>query len=59
MSWSRPEGKRRTSPAENNKSEAELFKIIYSGVPDQGMPAYGDTLGKDNIWRLIAFIQAQ
>lgn len=41
------------------KPDADLFKVIYSGADQSGMPAYGDTLGKVNIWRLIAFIQAQ
>jgi len=41
------------------KPDADLFKIIYSGADENGMPAYGDTLGKDKIWKLITFIQAQ
>lgn len=41
------------------KPDAELFKTIYSGIDANGMPAYGDTLGKDRIWKLITFIQAQ
>lgn len=40
------------------KSDAELFKITYVGIDENGMPAYGDSLGKDKIWKLITFIQS-
>jgi len=40
------------------KSDAELFKITYIGIDENGMPAYGDSLGKDKIWKLITFIQS-
>lgn len=38
------------------KSEADVFKVIYGGIPANGMPAYGDSLGKDRVWKLTSFI---
>lgn len=38
------------------KSEEDIFKVIYSGVQTGGMPAFGDSLGKDRIWKLTTFI---
>lgn len=41
------------------KSDADLFKIIHGGIDENGMPAYGDTLGADRIWKLVTFIQSR
>jgi cytochrome c oxidase cbb3-type subunit 2 len=42
-----------------NKPDAEIFKIIYSGVQTAGMPSFGDNLGTDRIWKLTTFIVAR
>lgn len=42
----------------SGKPDDELFKITYTGIAENGMPAYGDSLGKDKIWKLITFIQS-
>jgi cytochrome c oxidase cbb3-type subunit 2 len=38
-------------------SEADLFTVIFSGNIDGGMPAYGDSLGKEKVWKLVTFIK--
>jgi len=40
------------------KPETELFRIVFGGIPDGGMPAFGDTLGKDKTWKVVTFIQS-
>lgn len=37
--------------------DAEIFTIIYSGVTDKGMPAFGTTLGKDRVWKVTSFLK--
>lgn len=41
------------------KSEEEIFKTIYSGVQTGGMPAFGETMGKERIWKLTTLIIAR
>ena len=36
--------------------DAELFEIIYNGIPDGGMPPFS-TLGTDKVWQLTNFLQ--
>ena len=36
--------------------EDELFEIIYTGVPDGGMPPYS-SIGADKVWKLVNFIK--
>ena len=36
--------------------EAELFEIIYSGIPDGGMPGFS-SLGNDKVWKLVNFLK--
>jgi len=38
-------------------SEAELFKATFSGIPAGGMPAFGDSLGKDKVWKVVTFLK--
>jgi cytochrome c oxidase cbb3-type subunit 2 len=40
-------------------SDADLFKPIFSGVEAGGMPAFGDSLGKDRVWKIVTFIKKQ
>ena len=39
--------------------ESELFQVVYSGKSGGGMPAFGDSLGKEKIWKAITFIQSK
>ncbi len=36
----------------------ELFDTIADGLPDDGMPGFS-RLGRDRIWKLVAFLQAE
>ncbi|WP_303722790.1 cytochrome-c oxidase, cbb3-type subunit II [Malonomonas rubra] len=40
----------------DNYEEEELFKIIYNGIPDGGMPSFS-ALGSDKVWQLTNFIK--
>lgn len=37
---------------------AQIYKSIYEGRP-KGMPAWGRALPRDDIWKIVAYIQAQ
>lgn len=39
-----------------NYADAELFEIIYNGIPDGGMPSFS-ALGTDKVWKLTNFIR--
>lgn len=39
-----------------NYDEAVLFQLIYSGIPDNGMPGFS-SLGADKVWKLVNFIK--
>jgi cytochrome c oxidase cbb3-type subunit 2 len=45
--------------AELTKSEGEVFSSIYQGLDRLGMPAFGDTLGKEKIWKVITYLSSQ
>lgn len=36
--------------------EDELFQIIFNGIPDGGMPAFG-SLGAEKVWQLVNFLK--
>jgi cytochrome c oxidase cbb3-type subunit 2 len=36
--------------------EEVLFEIIYTGIPDGGMPSFS-SLGTDKVWKLVNFIK--
>jgi len=38
--------------------DADLYEIIYNGIPDGGMPTFA-SLGSDKIWKLVNFIKYQ
>lgn len=42
-----------------DKSDAQVFTTIFSGSPAAGMPAFGDTLGKERAWKLVTFLKNQ
>jgi cytochrome c oxidase cbb3-type subunit II len=41
------------------KPDAQVFTTIYSGATDAGMPSFGDSLGKERVWKLVTFIKSQ
>lgn len=43
--------------ADIDKPDAEVFKSIYAGIESGGMPAYGESLGKDRVWKVTTFIK--
>jgi cytochrome c oxidase cbb3-type subunit 2 len=45
--------------AELTKSEGEIFSSIYQGLDRLGMPAFGDPLGKEKIWKVITYLSSQ
>ncbi|MCM2357473.1 MAG: cbb3-type cytochrome c oxidase subunit II [Geobacteraceae bacterium] len=47
------------SLADIDQPDAELFKSVYAGIPAGGMPAFGETLGKDRVWKVVTFIKYQ
>jgi cytochrome c oxidase cbb3-type subunit II len=55
-----PELKGEVGPSliDMDKPDAEVFSTIYSGNSAAGMPAFGDTLGKDRIWKTVTFIKS-
>jgi cytochrome c oxidase cbb3-type subunit 2 len=38
--------------------DVRLFTIIFNGNPPNGMPAFGEDLGKDRIWKLVTYIKS-
>ncbi|KAF0216323.1 MAG: cytochrome c oxidase cbb3-type subunit [Geobacteraceae bacterium] len=45
------------SLADIDKPDAEVFRITYGGLPAGGMPAFGDALGKDKVWKVVNYIK--
>jgi cytochrome c oxidase cbb3-type subunit II len=41
-----------------DKPDAEVFGTIYGGKPEGGMPAFGDSLGKERTWKIVTFIKS-
>jgi cytochrome c oxidase cbb3-type subunit II len=41
-----------------DKPDVDVFRTIYSGIPANGMPAYGDQLGKDRTWKLVTYLKS-
>ncbi|BCR03410.1 hypothetical protein DESUT3_04790 [Desulfuromonas versatilis] len=37
-------------------ADAELYELLYNGIPDGGMPAFS-TLGSDRVWKLVNFVK--
>jgi cytochrome c oxidase cbb3-type subunit II len=46
------------SLADIDKPDAEVFKTIYGGSPAAGMPAFGDSLGKERTWKLVTYLKS-
>jgi cytochrome c oxidase cbb3-type subunit 2 len=42
-----------------DKPDAVVFTTIYSGRQNAGMPAFGETLGKERTWKLVTFLKLQ
>jgi len=47
------------SLADLDKPDPQIFKTVYSGIPDGGMPAFGDSLGKDRVWKVTSFLKSR
>lgn len=45
------------SLADIDKPDADLFKMVYGGSSAAGMPAFGDTLGKERTWKVVTFLK--
>jgi len=43
--------------ADLDKPDAEVFKAVYGGLPAGGMPAFGDTLGKERVWKVVTYLK--
>ena len=43
--------------ADNPQADDTLFKVIFGGTPGSGMPAFGDTLGKDKVWKVVTYLK--
>ncbi len=39
-------------------TDADTFKIVFSGSPAAGMPGFGDTLGKDRSWKVVTYLKS-
>jgi cytochrome c oxidase cbb3-type subunit 2 len=42
-----------------NVQEAGLFQAVFSGIPNDGMPAFGTSLGQERVWKTVTFIQSK
>jgi cytochrome c oxidase cbb3-type subunit II len=42
-----------------DKPDTQVFTTIFSGSTAAGMPAFGDTLGKERTWKLVTFLKHQ
>lgn len=40
-------------------TEGDMFKTTFSGVVENGMPAYGDSVGRDKIWKIVNYIKSK
>ena len=45
------------SLADLDKPDSDIFKAVYSGIPAGGMPAFGESLGKERVWKVVTFIK--
>lgn len=46
-----------TSRDTQEASDGELFYIVSNGIRFSGMPAFGGTHGKEDIWNLVTFVR--
>jgi len=46
-----------TSKDVQGESDAELYWIIENGIKMTGMPAFGPTHSKDELWGIVAFVR--
>jgi cytochrome c oxidase cbb3-type subunit II len=44
--------------ADLDKQDAAVFKSVYGGIPAGGMPAFGDTLGKERVWKVVTYVKS-
>ncbi len=36
--------------------DADLYQIVYNGIPDGGMPGFS-SLGTDRVWKIVNFVK--
>jgi cytochrome c oxidase cbb3-type subunit 2 len=41
-----------------DQSDIKVFTTIFNGNQQNGMPSFGDSLGKEKIWKLVTFIKS-
>jgi cytochrome c oxidase cbb3-type subunit 2 len=39
-------------------SDADLYEIIFNGIPEAGMPDFA-TLGSDRVWKLVTYVKSR
>jgi putative heme-binding domain-containing protein len=39
-------------------SDADLFRVISEGVDGSEMPAYGDRMNENSIWRIVSYVRS-
>jgi len=39
-------------------SDAEQLQVVTNGRPDSGMPAFGNSLGTERIWEILAYVNS-
>jgi mono/diheme cytochrome c family protein len=44
-------------PATQNLTDGEIYSIIHNGIRLTGMPAWGDSTGDEDSWKLVLFIR--
>lgn len=42
----------------SGSTDRDLFRVIANGSPGTEMPEYGERIGDDNVWRLVAYIRS-
>lgn len=45
--------------ADLTKPEAEVFSTIFTGKESNGMPGFGDALGKEKVWKIVSYIASR
>jgi cytochrome c oxidase cbb3-type subunit II len=44
--------------ADLDMPDADLYELVYNGIPDGGMPSFS-SLGSDRLWKLVTFLKHQ
>ncbi|GFO57103.1 hypothetical protein GMSM_41100 [Geomonas sp. Red276] len=41
-----------------DKPDAQVFNSVFGGIQTGGMPAFGSSLGKESIWKVVTYIKS-